>query len=58
MYFFNFSDGVGAFGIIEPKEYVTKGDTVELTCAASIYNYTSELKWVNESYVPLERIGN
>ncbi|XP_050465212.1 vascular endothelial growth factor receptor 1 isoform X2 [Cataglyphis hispanica] len=39
------SDGVGAFGIIGPKELITKGDNVELICAASIYNYTDELTW-------------
>ncbi|KYN07332.1 Vascular endothelial growth factor receptor 1 [Cyphomyrmex costatus] len=39
------SDGLGAFGIIGPKEPVAKGDDVELVCAASIYNYTNELTW-------------
>jgi len=58
MYFLNFVDGVGAFGIIEPKEDVTEGDTIELTCAASIYNYTKELNWANEIYIPLEKTGN
>ncbi|RLU26184.1 hypothetical protein DMN91_002350 [Ooceraea biroi] len=52
------SDGVGAFGIFEPKEPVTEGDTIEMTCAASIYNYTDEITWVNygnKSYIPIER---
>ncbi|XP_029159072.1 vascular endothelial growth factor receptor kdr-like isoform X2 [Nylanderia fulva] len=39
------SDGVGAFGIIGPKEEVTEGDNVELICAASVYNYTDEFAW-------------
>nr|XP_012229232.1 PREDICTED: vascular endothelial growth factor receptor kdr-like isoform X1 [Linepithema humile] len=43
------SDGVGAFGIIEPKELVSVGDDVEFTCAASIYNYTDDLTWTNNS---------
>ncbi|XP_011698334.1 PREDICTED: vascular endothelial growth factor receptor 1 isoform X2 [Wasmannia auropunctata] len=40
------SDGLGAFGIIGPKEPVAKGDDVELVCAASVYNYTNELTWI------------
>ncbi|XP_071630624.1 vascular endothelial growth factor receptor 1 isoform X1 [Temnothorax longispinosus] len=50
------SDGVGAFGIIRPNESVTIGDDVELTCAASIYNYTNEFTWttlVNQTERPL-----
>lgn len=57
-YFSNLADGVGPFGIIEPKDLITEGDTVELTCAASIYNYTNELTWVNRSDVPIEKTGN
>jgi len=48
-------DGLGAFGIIRPKEPVTKGDDIELVCAASIYNYTNELTW---SILSLEHIVN
>ncbi|XP_011871094.1 PREDICTED: vascular endothelial growth factor receptor 1 isoform X2 [Vollenhovia emeryi] len=50
------SDGVGAFGIIGPKEPVTKGDDIELTCAASVYNYTNEFRWsilINQTEEPL-----
>ncbi|XP_018340861.1 PREDICTED: vascular endothelial growth factor receptor 1 isoform X1 [Trachymyrmex septentrionalis] len=46
------SDGLGAFGIIGPKEPVTKGDDIELICAASVYNYTDAFTWtvlVNET---------
>ncbi|XP_039309901.1 vascular endothelial growth factor receptor 1 isoform X2 [Solenopsis invicta] len=39
------SDGLGAFGIIGPKDPVTKGDDVELICAASVYNYTNQFTW-------------
>ncbi|KYM91172.1 Vascular endothelial growth factor receptor 1 [Atta colombica] len=48
----NVIDGLGAFGIIGPKEPVTKGDDIELICAASVYNYTNEFTWtilVNET---------
>ncbi|XP_025269674.1 vascular endothelial growth factor receptor 1 isoform X3 [Camponotus floridanus] len=50
------SDGIGAFGIIGPKELVTKDDTVELICAASVYNYTDDLTWTkleNETETPV-----
>ncbi|XP_012522394.1 vascular endothelial growth factor receptor 1 isoform X2 [Monomorium pharaonis] len=50
------SDGVGAFGIIAPKEPVTKGDDIELICAASVYNYTNDFTWtifVNQTEKPL-----
>ncbi|XP_072744995.1 vascular endothelial growth factor receptor 1 isoform X2 [Anoplolepis gracilipes] len=50
------SDGVGAFGIIGPKELVTKGDNIELICAASVYNYTDELTWTkfeNQTETPI-----
>lgn len=57
-YFLNFADGVGAFGIIEPKELVTIGDDVEFTCAASIYNYTDNLTWTDQTEVPLIKTGN
>lgn len=59
--FLNFADGVGAFGIIGPKEKVTKGDNVELICAASVYNYTNELTWTkleNETETPVIETGN
>ncbi|XP_067203643.1 vascular endothelial growth factor receptor 1-like isoform X3 [Linepithema humile] len=46
------SDGVGAFGIIKPKEPMTAGDNIELTCAASIYNYTHDLTWTNQTQAP------
>ncbi|EFN61650.1 Vascular endothelial growth factor receptor 1 [Camponotus floridanus] len=49
-------DGIGAFGIIGPKELVTKDDTVELICAASVYNYTDDLTWTkleNETETPV-----
>ncbi|XP_011151926.1 vascular endothelial growth factor receptor kdr-like isoform X1 [Harpegnathos saltator] len=51
------SDGDGAFSIIKPKQKVAKGDSVELTCAASVYNYTSELTWTNENDELIEEIG-
>jgi len=53
-------DGLGAFGIIEPKEPVAKGDDIELVCAASIYNYTNELTWsilINQTEEPLVETG-
>ncbi|XP_017764514.1 PREDICTED: vascular endothelial growth factor receptor 1 isoform X2 [Eufriesea mexicana] len=39
------SDGVGGFGIIEPKDPVAEGDDIDLICAASIYNYTNKFEW-------------
>ncbi|XP_012350055.1 vascular endothelial growth factor receptor 1 isoform X3 [Apis florea] len=39
------SDGRGGFGIIELKDSVVEGDDLELICAASIYNYTSNFEW-------------
>lgn len=53
IFFFVFSyvfslDVVDAFGIIAPEEPITKGDNVELICAASIYNYTDQLIWKNQ----------
>lgn len=38
-------DGRGGFGIIELKDSVVEGDDLELICAASIYNYTSNFEW-------------
>ncbi|KAK2588224.1 hypothetical protein KPH14_004258 [Odynerus spinipes] len=43
------SDGVGAFGIIEPKGKVAEGDNIEIICAASVYNYTNSLTWSNDT---------
>lgn len=60
-HFFNFADGIGAFGIIGPNELITKEDTVELICAASIYNYTEELTWTklgNETETPVIETGS
>ncbi|XP_066591720.1 vascular endothelial growth factor receptor 1 isoform X2 [Prorops nasuta] len=41
------SDGVGGFGILEPKGFVTEGDDLQIICAASIYNYTNDVEWRN-----------
>lgn len=43
--FFKNIDGRGGFGIIELKDSVVEGDDLELICAASIYNYTSNFEW-------------
>ncbi|XP_026297719.1 vascular endothelial growth factor receptor 1 isoform X2 [Apis mellifera] len=43
------SDGRGGFGIIELKDPVVEGDDLELICAASIYNYTSNFEWKYEN---------
>lgn len=54
-------DGLGAFGIMGPEDFVTKGDDIELTCAASIYNYTNDFTWsilVNQTEQPLVETGN
>lgn len=42
---FNNTDGVGGFGIIEPKDPVAEGDDIDLICAASVYNYTNNFEW-------------
>ncbi|KAL0113762.1 hypothetical protein PUN28_012704 [Cardiocondyla obscurior] len=50
------SDGLGLFGIIGPENPVTEGDDIELTCAASVYNYTNDFTWtvlINQIEVPL-----
>ncbi|XP_076749941.1 PDGF- and VEGF-receptor related [Xylocopa sonorina] len=47
------SDGVGGFGIIKPEEPVTVGDNLELTCAASIYNYTDKFVWKYGNDTPI-----
>ncbi|KAG7204953.1 hypothetical protein KM043_005341 [Ampulex compressa] len=50
------SDGKQGFGIIEPKNAITEGDTLELICAASKYNYTNIIQWFQENDdVPLSR---
>ncbi|XP_032668208.1 LOW QUALITY PROTEIN: vascular endothelial growth factor receptor kdr-like [Odontomachus brunneus] len=48
------SDGTGAFGIIAPEQPITSGDDVELTCAASVYNYTDMLTWKNQKDEPIK----
>lgn len=47
--FFKTIDGRGGFGIIELKDPVVEGDDLELICAASIYNYTSNFEWKYEN---------
>jgi len=42
-----FTDGIGKFSIIGPKELVIKGDDVEFTCVASVSYYTDQLRWEN-----------
>ncbi|XP_001600926.2 vascular endothelial growth factor receptor 1 isoform X2 [Nasonia vitripennis] len=49
------SDGVPdtALGIIEPEEKITAGDDVVVTCAASIYNFTT-VEWLDANEEPLQ----
>ncbi|XP_046625989.1 vascular endothelial growth factor receptor 1-like [Neodiprion virginianus] len=38
------SDGNGSFGIIDPG-YVVEGDNIDVTCGASVHNYTDDITW-------------
>ncbi|XP_012285918.1 vascular endothelial growth factor receptor 1 isoform X2 [Orussus abietinus] len=48
------SDGNGGFGILEPKGKIVEGDDVSLICAASIYNYTNFINWLDEEEQPIQ----
>ncbi|XP_014609483.1 PREDICTED: vascular endothelial growth factor receptor 1 isoform X2 [Polistes canadensis] len=43
------SDGVKEFGIIEPKGPIVESDDIEVICAASIYNYTNNILWLDSN---------
>ncbi|XP_076660894.1 PDGF- and VEGF-receptor related [Halictus rubicundus] len=49
------SDGNGGFGIIRPTEPVVEGDDWQLTCAASIYNYSNTFEWTNGNDEPITK---
>ncbi|XP_046748826.1 vascular endothelial growth factor receptor 1-like [Diprion similis] len=38
------SDANGSFGIIDPG-FVVEGDNIDLTCGASVHNYTDDITW-------------
>ncbi|XP_043489619.1 vascular endothelial growth factor receptor 1 isoform X2 [Polistes fuscatus] len=41
------ADGIKDFGIIEPKGEIIESDDIEVICAASIYNYTNNILWLD-----------
>ncbi|XP_046814947.1 vascular endothelial growth factor receptor 1 isoform X1 [Vespa crabro] len=47
------SDGNGGFSIMEPKEPIVEGDDIEIICAASIYNYTKNIQWLDYNDKPI-----
>ncbi|XP_053598108.1 vascular endothelial growth factor receptor 1 isoform X1 [Microplitis demolitor] len=42
------SDVHDGFGIVEPPNDIIVGDNIKLSCGASVYNFTEDLKWLDE----------
>lgn len=42
---------------MEPKEPIVEGDNIEIICAASIYNYTKNIQWLDYNDKPILENG-